>query len=529
VIPALAVSPERSLNSVGPAGGPFAPTSITYTLTNKSGTALSWTAANTQTWDTLSATSGSIPANSDTTVTVSFNTATNALAPGNYSDTVTFTSSSGTFTRSVNLTVIPALTVSPDRTLNSTGPVGGPFKPASITYTLTNLSGSALSWTAANTQTWDTLSATSGSIPANSTTTVTVSFSSAANALAAGNYTDTVTFGSTSGNKTRGVSLTVIPAMTVSPNESLNSSGPVGGPFRPASITYTLRNLSSSAVSWTAANTQTWDTLSATSGSIPANSTTTVTVSFNSAANALAAGSYSDTITFGGSGGTFTRGVSLTVIPAFTVSPNETFNTAGAFGGPFRPGTTTYTLHNSSSTSVTWTAAGTGQTWDTITPGSGTLAGGESTRVTVSINSGANTLAAGSYSDTISFSSPSGGNTTRGVSLTVVPDMTVFPTDAFSSSGNIGGPFKPTRTSYVVYNAGSTTLNWTAAKTQSWLTLSSLGGSLRPGASATVNVSINSAANSLTAASYTDTVTFTNSTNGSGNTTRGVTLAVTAP
>lgn len=117
------------------------------------------------------------------------------------------------------------------------------------------------------------------------------------------------------------------------------------------------------------------------------------------------------------------------------------------------------------------------------------------------------------------------------VSYTVIaaaPVLTVTPATSLSSIGAAGGSFSPSSTTYTLTNSGTGTMNWTAGKTAAWLTLSSSSGSLAAGVSTTVSATINTAANSLSAASYSDTITFTNSTNASGNTTRAVALTVTA-
>jgi len=116
-------------------------------------------------------------------------------------------------------------------------------------------------------------------------------------------------------------------------------------------------------------------------------------------------------------------------------------------------------------------------------------------------------------------------------SVTVNPTpgyLTVTPADNFNSSGPIGGPFTPSSKNYTLQNTGGQALNWTASKTQNWVSLSQTSGTLNPGASTTVTVSINSNANNLLSGSYSDTVTFTNTTNGQGNTTRSVNLTVQA-
>ena len=106
--------------------------------------------------------------------------------------------------------------------------------------------------------------------------------------------------------------------------------------------------------------------------------------------------------------------------------------------------------------------------------------------------------------------------------------LSVTPSDGLSSSGNQGGPFSPSSKSYTLQNTGGTSINWAASKLQAWASLSSTSGTLGPGLSATVTVSINSNANSLAPGSYSDTVSFTNTTNGNGDTTRPVSFTVSA-
>ncbi len=104
--------------------------------------------------------------------------------------------------------------------------------------------------------------------------------------------------------------------------------------------------------------------------------------------------------------------------------------------------------------------------------------------------------------------------------------LAVTSSAGMSSSGRVGGPFSPASQTYTLQNTGGSSINWTASKGRSWVTLSASSGTLAAGGSASVTVSINSSANSLSAGSYSDTVTFQNTTNGGGNTSRSVSLAV---
>jgi hypothetical protein len=104
--------------------------------------------------------------------------------------------------------------------------------------------------------------------------------------------------------------------------------------------------------------------------------------------------------------------------------------------------------------------------------------------------------------------------------------IAVTPTSAMTATGPHLGPFTA-KQSYILTNTGQSAVDWTASNTgQTWLSLSNTGGSLESGATVTVDVSINSEADSLDPGIYNDTVTFTNTTNGKGNATRAVNLTV---
>lgn len=110
--------------------------------------------------------------------------------------------------------------------------------------------------------------------------------------------------------------------LSVGPADGLTSVGPVGGPFNPTSQMYTISNGGDSNLAWSASVASAWLTLSSTSGTLAPDSNTTVTVSLNTNANGLSAGSYSDAIIFSnatnGAGSTM-RPVSLTVDSTFPV------------------------------------------------------------------------------------------------------------------------------------------------------------------------------------------------------------------
>lgn len=139
-------------------------------------------------------------------------------------------------------------------------------------------------------------------------------------------------------------------------------------------------------------------------------------------------------------------------LPDFlSVTPPTGLNSSGAIGGPFNPSAQTYTLINKGTITLNW-AATKSAAWLNLSSTSGTLAAGDSNSVVISINAGANVLAAGNYSDTVTFSNlVSGIIQTRAVTLTVTPPrLYFFPLDtdpgwsrqgewAFGKPAGLGG------------------------------------------------------------------------------------------
>lgn len=86
------------------------------------------------------------------------------------------------------------LSVSPATTYTATGPVGGPFVPATQTYTLTNTGTTALTWIAAATQPWLAVSPAAGTLAPGASATVLAAFAAPAAALAEGTYQGAIHF-----------------------------------------------------------------------------------------------------------------------------------------------------------------------------------------------------------------------------------------------------------------------------------------------------------------------------------------------
>ena len=127
-----------------------------------------------------------------------------------------------------------------------------------------------------------------------------------------------------------------------------------------------------------------------------------------------------------------------------------------------------------------------------------------------------NSVSPNEFYATTGYDLCSGWGTPQGLglinALAPQPDpLIISPTAGFGSGGLVGGPFNTNSEVFSVTNSGTKVLTWSLSNTSLWLNVSTTGGTLQPGASATtVTVSLNTAATNLATGTYTATIWFTN-------------------
>ena len=104
--------------------------------------------------------------------------------------------------------------------------------------------------------------------------------------------------------------------------------------------------------------------------------------------------------------------------------------------------------------------------------------------------------------------------------------MAVEPRDDLLSSGPNGGPFDPPSKTYTLTNNESFSIDYAVSDDADWTTIDNATGSIPPGGSVDVTVTINNTANTLPNSDYQATVSVVNLTNHHGDRTRSVHLQV---
>lgn len=139
-----------------------------------------------------------------------------------------------------------------------------------------------------------------------------------------------------------------------------------------------------------------------------------------------------------------------------------------------------------------------------------------------------NNVIAGTYVLRAKAYDNEGANSTSGdVNITVGASgsMMVSPSENMLSEGPKDGPFIPSSKQYTI-DAIDTNVSWEITSSANWVDITANTGTTIPGTPSNITVSINGNATELSEGSYDATLTFTNLTNGQGNTTRNVKLNV---
>jgi hypothetical protein len=220
-LPGLSCVNPASL-SLGPVSqGYNQPVSAQVTLCTAGVGTVNWTAnwdQNAAPWLNLDHTSGQISAPGQAQVNVS--ALASNLAPGSYSATLAFTSQPDNTTKSlqISFTVQGGCASGNPNTLNDSG-VANVSDPAAQTVNITNC-GPAGTWSAAiqtnNGGNWLFASPTTSTLNAGSSSNVTITATNLKAQLGAGTYTGNVTFKIGTGIFTVHITLTVMPAPTLS-------------------------------------------------------------------------------------------------------------------------------------------------------------------------------------------------------------------------------------------------------------------------------------------------------------------------
>ena len=195
---------------------------------------------------------------------------------------------------------------------------------------------------------------------------------------------------------------------------------------------------------------------------------------------------------------------------SLALSTNVGFTATGTSGGPFNLTAQTFSLINIGADSLDWSVINS-SAWLDVSPASGTLSSGAEIPVTVSLNSVASNLLAGTYTAGIWFTNlTTHVGHRRNFTLHITDPLVLLTTNGFSAYGAVGGPFNPVAQTVNFSNATAATIPWSIVNTSAWLNVSMTSGAIAGYAMQPVPVTLGSAANGLTNGIYTASLIISN-------------------
>lgn len=246
-----------------------------------------------------------------------------------------------------------------------------------------------------------------------------------------------------------------------------------------------ITNNGSGILNWSALESSSWLTLSASSGSGPTD------ISLTATADGLSAGRYTEIVEIQSNGGRETITVALMVRdnPKLSVTP-QSLLFFGLTDGE-NPASQPLTITNSGADLLTWTITLSQNDWLLITSTTGTATVGQANIVDVGID--LSSLDTGIYTKEVAVSSPEAINSPQIVSVTLVvqspivtPILTISPTRFVFTAIRTGNNPSPQR--FVITNSGTGNLIWQASEALDWLNLSQVSGIAPSEVEAEINI-----------------------------------------
>ena len=415
--------------------------------------------------------------------------------PGSYSAQVLVASNDPNRPRvavPVTLHILPDhLGVAPEEAFATTGTRGGPFAPESRDYTLTNSGDAAIEWEATCAEAWLDVQPASGTLPPGESATVSVAINSAANPLPAGSWNSQVTFRNldTGIGHARAVVLDVAELPPEQGTETVLHSFPLDsdpGWTTQGDWGFGLPqgNSGDPASGHTGSNVYGYNLAGAYANSMPVYCLTTTALDCSGYQNVTLA---------------FWRWLGV---------ENSSFDHAAVEAS-----------NDGTNWSQVWTHSGGSvqdTSWQEMTYDISAVADNQPT-VYIRWSMGPTDSSVTYFGWNIDDITLSG---------CLQDDLLVVPMAGLAASGQVGGPFQPDSETFRLVNVGQASIDWTAAKTQAWIDLSQSAGTLPPGETCLLAVSLNAGAEELPPGLHEDLLAIANLTSGAQHT-RPVRLRVT--
>ena len=331
--------------------------------------------------------------------------------------------------------------------------------------------------------------------------------------------------------------------MEITPASDFAAIGSVGGPFQPATMSYSVSNIGNTSINFSVTENISWLNVTPNTGSLAANESAEIAFSVTANAATLATGEYNGEVQFSNltnGRGNSNQAVKLTVVAEEVVNdkfanaivlPQSSGATTGFNNGAGKEEGEPNHANNNGGASVWWqlsvpangqiTVSTAGSDFNTLLAVYTGVVISNLTMISENDDRDANVT-----SSEVIFTARAGENYfiavdgfnaavgTIQLEWSFSPDqvapgeLSVTPDEGFSISGLQGGPFSPMTKTYLLTNTGSSEKAFTVQDLPLWLNVSQSNGTVAPGAEVAIQLSVNTAANSLPPGQQSATVMF---------------------